>query len=131
MLNRRQLFAFVAGTTFALSAPVTRGLEEGKFERTAFETDQAAGKPILLYVSAEWCETCQVQKEVINKLRADPNFRAYSIYTIDFDSEKDVVRSFGATSRSTLIVFKGKTEMGRLIGDTSEASIQALMEKGL
>lgn len=130
MLNRRQLFAFVAATTVALSAPAL-ALEEGKFERTKFEAAQSAGKPILLHVSAEWCETCHAQKKVIEELEADPKFRVYSIYTIDFDSEKDVMRSFDATSRSTLIVFKGTTEMGRLVGDTKEESIKALMEKGL
>lgn len=130
MLNRRQLFAFVAATTVALSGPAL-ALEEGKFERAKFEAAQAAGKPILLHVFAEWCETCHAQKEVIEELEADPKFRVYSIYTIDFDTEKDVMRSFGATSRSTLIVFKGTTEMGRLVGDTKEESIKALMEKGL
>lgn len=132
MLNRRQLLATVAGAaTLALSGPAALALEEGKFERARFDAAQAAGKPILLHVSATWCETCHAQKEVIEELEGDPKFRVYSIYTIDFDTEKDVMRSFGATSRSTLIVFKGTTEMGRLVGDTREESIKALMEKGL
>ena len=41
------------------------------------------------------------------------------------------MRSFGAQSRSTLIVFKGKKEVGRLVGDTKETSIKALMAKAL
>lgn len=131
MFNRRQLLVCIAATAVASTAPVARALEEGKFERTAFEAAQAAGKPILLHVFAEWCETCHAQKEVIDELEADPKFRVYSIYTIDFDTEKDVMRSFDATSRSTLIVFKGTTEMGRLIGDTKEELIKVLMEKGL
>lgn len=131
MLNRRQLIAAITATTVTLPILPALALEEGKFERAKFEAAQAAGKPILLHVTAPWCETCRAQKEVIEELEGDPKFRVYSIYTIDFDSEKDVMRSFGATSRSTLIVFKGKDEMGRLVGDTSEESIRALMEKGL
>ena len=53
------------------------------------------------------------------------------VLAIDFDTQKDVMRSFGATSRSTLIAFKGKTEVGRLVGDTKIAKIKALMAKGL
>lgn len=131
MLNRRQLFTFVAASAVILSGPAARALEEGKFERTAFEAAQATGKPILLHVFAEWCETCHAQTEVIEELEGDPKFRAYSIYRIDFDTEKEVMRSFGATGRSTLIVFKGTAEMGRLVGDTKEETIKALMEKGL
>ena len=131
MFNRRRLLVCIAATAVASTAPAAYALEEGKFERAAFEAAQAAGKPILLHVAAEWCETCHAQKEVIEELEGDAKFRVYSIYTIDFDTEKDVMRSFGATSRSTLIVFKGKTEMGRLVGDTREKSIKALMEKGL
>lgn len=131
MLNRRQLIAAITATTVTLPMLPALALEEGKFERAKFEAAQAAGKPILLHVTAPWCETCRAQKEVIEELEGDPKFRVYSIYTIDFDTEKDVMRSFGATSRSTLIVFKGKDEMGRLVGDTSEKSIRALMEKGL
>jgi thioredoxin 1 len=130
MMTRRHLITFATLIGLALSAPAL-SLEEGKFEQAEFEAAQAAGKPILLHVVAEWCETCHAQKEVVEKLEADQKFRDYSIYMIDFDTEKDIMRSFGATSRSTMIVFKGETEMGRLVGDTSESAIRALMEKGL
>ena len=123
MLNRRQFLAILATTTFAISTPAL-SFEEGRFDRAKFEAAQAAGKPILLHVSAVWCETCHAQKEVIEKLEGDPIFRDFSIYTIDYDTEQDVMRSFGATSRSTLIVFKGTTEKGRLVGDTAEETIK-------
>ncbi len=38
---------------------------------------------------------------------------------------------FGVQKQSTLIVFKGATEVGRSIGDTDKASIEALLAKGL
>ncbi len=130
MLNRRQLLVSVAVASTALTGP-TLAVEEGNFDRARFDAAQAAGKPILLHIAATWCETCHAQKKVIEALEGDEKFRAYSIYTIDFDTEKDVMRTFGAASRSTLIVFKGTTEMGRSVGETSAESIKALMEKGL
>lgn len=130
MLNRRQLFAFAATAALVLSTPAL-SREEGEFDQSKFEAAQAAGKPILLHVSATWCETCRAQKEVLENLEGDPKFSDYRIYTIDFDTGKDAMRTFGATSRSTMIVFKGTTEMGRLVGDTQEETIKALMEKGL
>ena len=50
---------------------------------------------------------------------------------MDFDSQKDVVRQFKATTQSTLIVFKGATETGRSVGDTDAKSIAALLDKAL
>ena len=50
---------------------------------------------------------------------------------VDFDSQKDVLRRFGVQRQSTLIVFKGATEMGRSVGDTGKTSIEALLAKGL
>ena len=34
-------------------------------------------------------------------------------FVVDFDSQKDAVKYFGARVQSTLIAFKGETETGR------------------
>ena len=44
---------------------------------------------------------------------------------------KPAVQALGARMQSTLIVFKGAAEKGRSVGDTSQASIAALLEKSL
>ena len=130
MTTRRQVLGYLAASTLVL--PVSAIASRGRgFTSSAFEAAQTAGKPILIHVAATWCEICHAQKEVIEKLEGEEAFRVYSIYTVDFDSQKDVMRSFNASERSTLIVFKGKKEVGRLVGDTSEAAIRALLEKGI
>jgi thioredoxin 1 len=53
------------------------------------------------------------------------------VFRVDFDSQKEAVKSFRATTQSTLIVFKGDKERGRSVGDTNAASIAALLEKAL
>lgn len=52
------------------------------------------------------------------------------IFRVDYDSQKDVMRRFKATDRSTLIVFKGSTETGRLHAVTDAREIRALLDKG-
>lgn len=42
-----------------------------------------------------------------------------------------VVRSFGAQSQSTLILFADGDELGRSVGDTDPARIAALLEQAL
>ena len=68
---------------------------------------------------------------MLDKLEKDEAFKDYVILTIDYDTQKDVMRSFGATRRSTLIAFKGKTEVGRLVGNTKLSPIKSLLTKAL
>ena len=46
---------------------------------------------------------------------------------VDFDSQKDLVRRFGAQKQSTLIAFHGSKEQGRSVGDSNRASISDLL----
>jgi hypothetical protein len=50
---------------------------------------------------------------------------------VDFDRQKDVMKRFGANDRSTLIMFRGNKEVGRVHAVTDSKDIQALLNKGL
>ncbi|PZN92472.1 MAG: thiol reductase thioredoxin [Hyphomicrobiales bacterium] len=111
-------------SAFAFSA-------KAPFEVKAFEAAQAAGKPILVEISAPWCPTCKAQKPILSSLGSKPEFAKLTVFEVDFDSQKDVVRMLKATMQSTLIVYKGKQEAGRSVGDTNAASIEALLKKSV
>ena len=97
----------------------------------AFKAAQTENRPILVEIHADWCPTCKAQAPIVDSLSANPKYKDLMIFRIDFDSQKSIVREFGAQAQSTLIVFKGKTETGRSIGDTQRDSIAALLEKSL
>ncbi|MCB1496895.1 MAG: thioredoxin family protein [Bauldia sp.] len=101
------------------------------FDQTAFDTARAAGAPILIDVSASWCSTCKAQRAVVTRLVSEPKYAGYTIFVIDYDSQKDLMRKFGARQRSTLIVYKGEAEAGRIVGDTRAEAIEALLAKGV
>lgn len=102
---------------------------QASYTQQAFAASQEGGRPILVDVSATWCPVCAKQHPIIEGLAAKPAFKDLVIYKVDFDTQKDVVRAFGATMQSTLIVFRGSTEKGRSVGDTNPDSIEALLEK--
>jgi thioredoxin 1 len=53
------------------------------------------------------------------------------MFRVNYDKQKDVMRQlFKARDRSTLIMFKGSKETGRLFGETDAKEIQALLDKG-
>jgi thiol-disulfide isomerase/thioredoxin len=131
-LSRRQ-FA-LAGLVLAGGSPAFPALAfsgHSPFDAKAFEAAQAAGKPILVEVSAPWCPTCKAQKPILSSLGAKPDFAKLTVFEVDFDSQKDVLRQLKVQQQSTLIVFKGRQEASRSVGDTNAASIEALLKKGV
>jgi len=132
MTTRRRILALVpfACAALALSAPATAG-EMQPFSPAAFEAAQKSGKPILVEASEPWCPICKTQKPIIAKLSADPRFKDLQVFDVDFDSRKDVLRQFNARMQSTLIAFKGETEVGRSVGETQPEWIEGLVEKTL
>jgi thioredoxin 1 len=129
MLSRRFLLA--AALAFATTSTSALAAEKQPFTPKAFAAAQSAGQSILVDIDAPWCPTCKAQAPILQKLEGEPKFKDLHVFRVDFDSQKDVVKSFKATTQSTLIVFKGATETGRSVGDTDAASIAALLEKSL
>ena len=58
-------------------------------------------------------------------------YGAITKFRVDFDKQKDVMKRFGVNDRSTLVMFRGAKEVGRLHGVTEGKDIQALLDKGL
>lgn len=126
--TRRMLLA--AAGWLLLALPLTAA-EKASFTKEGFAAAQDAGAPIVVHVNAPWCPTCRAQLPILEKLEAAPKFAKLKVFSVDFDTRKDAVRALKATSQSTLIVFKGKTEVGRSVGETDAAAIGALLDKAL
>jgi len=121
------LLSILAGWLFAVSA-----LAAGKpFDQAAFAAAQAAGKPILVEIHADWCPTCRAQDPVISDLMREPKNSGFVVLRVDFDNQKDVVKRFRVQYQSTLIVFRGKKEVSRSTGETRKAEIAAQLAKAL
>lgn len=131
MLNRRHLLA-----ALTLSAAISLGaaasaMDHKPFDQKAFDAAQAAGKPILVEVTAPWCPTCKAQAPILSKLESEARFKQLVTFKIDFDSQKDLLKKFNVRMQSTLIVFKGSKEEGRSTGDTNAKSIETLLSKSI
>jgi thioredoxin 1 len=128
MLSRRSvlLSVLLAGVSAAVVAPAF-AVGPQPFDNQAFAEAQKAGKPIFVAIHATWCPICKAQKPILSELMADPKFKDLVYFTIDFDSQKDLVRRFGARMQSTLISFIGSKEQGRSVGDSNRASISDLL----
>jgi thiol-disulfide isomerase/thioredoxin len=127
------IFRRVVATAFAIAifcSPVLAA-EAVPYSQEAFDVAQAAGKPVVIEISAPWCPTCKAQKPVIDELAVREAFKDVVILDVDFDTQKDVVRSLGANTQSTLIAFKGGAEVDRSVGITDPAAIEAMFLKAI
>lgn len=131
MLARNMSFRFLIILVASLFVAAAAWAAVKPFDRTAFEAAQAAGKPILVEIHADWCPTCRAQDPVISELMRDPKNAGFVVLRIDFDSQKAVVKRFHVQYQSTLIVFKGKKEISRSTGETRKAEIAAQLAKAL
>jgi thioredoxin 1 len=126
----KKLIAFAsASLLFGFIAFAAQAAETQDYNAKAFAAAQAAGKPILVEIHASWCPTCKAQLPILGALEKQDKFKNLVVFRVDFDSQKDAVRAFGARVQSTLITFKGTTETGRSVGDTNAASIASLLDK--
>jgi len=66
-------------------------------------------------------------------LDSNPAYRSVTIMRVDWDTHRggDLVRDLKIPRRSTLVMFKGGGEVGRVIAQTSRQPIEALFKAAL
>lgn len=121
-----KLAVLAFGTLLAVAAPAL-ALEMKPYDAESFKAAQSSGQPTLIMIGAPWCPTCKAQEMILDKLKDKPEYKTITVYEVDFDNQKDVVKGFKALSQSTLIAFKGDKETGRTAGDASFPGIEDLL----
>ena len=92
MTSKRMLLASMTIVATTFWAVISFAADRIPFDQKAFEAAQAAGKSILVDVSAPWCPTCRAQKPIIEKLSLLPEYKDLTIFDVDFDTQKPVLR---------------------------------------
>src|SRR5262245_33492954 len=110
-------------------AGTAQAKEQRPYADEAFKAAQDSGNTILIEIHADWCPTCKTQLPILDRLGRLPAYSEIERLRVDFDPQKSVVRRFKASSQSTLVLFKGKAELARSVGETDEGRIRAMLDK--
>jgi thioredoxin 1 len=98
------------------------------YEQSAFDVAQEHGDSILVFVEASWCPTCARERTILHGLYKMPQFKNLRVFDVDFDTSKPLLHRLRVQMQSTLIVYHGTRETGRLTGATNAGVILRLLE---
>ena len=121
-------FALTAAAAISFAVPAVAA-ERQPFTAAALAAAQAQGRPVLVDVKAWWCPVCASQGRTIKATTAAPQYNSLLILSINYDTQKAEWKALGVTKQSTLIGYKGKQEVGRVIYTTDKAAINGLLAK--
>lgn len=131
-MNKRALSIFsvvlvlIAAMFYLLPKPLAE-----PFTQSRLDALNRSGQPVLVAIHADWCSTCKTQERVLQELLPQAEFRRITMLRMDFDQQKEAVRSFGVEYQSTLIVFKDGREVGRSTAEQSPLRIAELLRLSL
>lgn len=109
----------------------TAAADEVPFNQASYAQALAAGKPVVVYLHADWCPTCRAQQPIVDRLSKEPRLKDVTIYVADFDQETALEKSLKVTQQSTFVVFRHGHEVTRSTGQTTEPAIRAVLEQAL
>ena len=90
---------------------------------------QKSGKTIVINSWNEYCSTCAAQTKVFDQALKD--FKNVEFLFYEQTKNKDIAKTLGINYWTTIVVFKGKTEIAREIGLTNKDQIYDLINKGI
>ena len=99
------------------------------YDQATVDRLAAEGKPVVIAVHASWCPTCKAQAPLQSELIAEPANKDVTMFVIDFDRDKALLKKYNVGMQSTMIGFRGKQEVARSVGDTTHEGIAALIRK--
>lgn len=121
----------VVAVCWVFSASAAFAAEFRDFDQAAFLEAQAAGRPILIDVAADWCPVCRAQAPIIRDTAANAAFDNLIVFQIDYDHQRPAWRQLNVRRQATLIAFRGARETGRLVAATDAAAIEGLMRSAI
>ena len=99
------------------------------FSLSSLEKAKASGKTVVVNSYEPWCWSCRKQDKVL--IGAKNEFKDVVFLTYQQGKHKDIAQALNVSVRTTIVVFKGKKEVARIIGQTGKLEIYSAIEKGI
>ena len=112
---------------FCISANAVE--KKTNFSIEIFEKAKASGKTIVINSYEVWCGTCSAQTKVLNQAKKD--FKEIIFLSYEQSKNEDIAKKLDIKHWTTIVVYKGKNEVFRIIGQTDKEKIYSAIKKGI
>ena len=99
------------------------------FSLSSLEKAKNSGKTVVVNSYEPWCWSCRKQDKVL--ISAKDEFKGVVFLTYQQGKHKDIAEALNISVRTTIVVFKGKREVARIIGQTGKTEIYSAIKKGI
>ena len=99
------------------------------FSLSSLEKAKNTGKTVVVNSNEPWCWSCRKQHKV--RIGAKDEFKGVVFLTYQQGKHKDIAEALNISVRTTIVVFKGKREVARIIGQTGKTEIYSAIKKGI
>ena len=94
-----------------------------------FEDAKKNGETVVVTAWNKYCGTCKRQKVVLDQ--AEKDFKDVLFLYYNHPKMKDVANYLNINHRSTILVYKGNTEVSRTLGQVDKSVIYLNIKKGV
>ncbi len=122
-------FRLLTALLLSAAAAFAAAGEIKPYDQAAVDQLAASGKPVVIVVHASWCPTCKAQAPIQSELMHEPVNKDVTMFIVDFDRDKPLLKKYNVGMQSTMIGFRGRTEVARSVGDTTHDGIESLIRK--
>ena len=109
--------------------PVNAADKYTNFTLSSLEKAKATGKTVVVNSYEPWCWSCRKQDKVL--IGAKNEFKDVVFLTYQQGKHKDIAQALNVSVRTTIVVFKGKKEVARIVGQTEKAEIYSAIKMGI
>ena len=102
---------------------------KSNFTVQKFEEAKKNGETIVVTAWAKYCGTCKKQKVVLDQ--AEKDFKNVLFLYYNHPKMKDIAKYLKIDHRSTILVYKGNTEVSRTLGQVDKSVIYSNIKKAI
>ena len=116
------LFLFICMSANAVEKKTSFSIE-------IFEKAKASGKTVVVNSYEVWCGTCSKQTKILDQ--AEKEFKDIVFLSYEQSKNKDIAQKLDIKFWTTIVVYQGKNEVARVVGQTDKKIIYSAIQKGI
>lgn len=94
----------------------------------------ADGYVVVIKYVTDWCNACETQQNLINRMRTDnPDYEKLKYISVDWEEfeKRAIVRNYDVFGRSTILIVRNGGEVANIFADTNRNVLKEALDLGL